>query len=278
MSAKKMIFILFLNIFLLNIFVIAQNSDNELTTIKKIFDSIVSIQDDQKILTLENQIDSIFNVYLNDPKIFEKDLSILNDYCVTISSADKKIKLITWYAFYPISYSYKYHGYILFKPHKNKFQFYNLIDKSNEISDVEYKQLNKDNWYGCIYYDIINYSKSGNNSYILLGWDGNDFLTNKKIIEAIEVKEDNILFGNDFDIESKKTKRVIFEYSKSAGMLLRWHTTMNMIIWDHLSPSSQKYKGIYQYYGPDFTYDGLEFRKGIWQWKSNIVVLPDKKK
>lgn len=278
MSAKKMIFILFFNIFSFNIWIFSQNTDNELITIKKIFDSIVSFQNEQKILVFEKQIDSLLKIYLAEPKNFESDLSILKDYCVTIFSSDKKLKILTWYAYYPISYSYNYHGYIMYKPRKNKFKFYKLIDKSDEIQNCEFQILTESNWFGCVYYEIIEKKRNSQTVYTLLGWDGNSFLSNKKLIEVLDIKEDKIFFGDDFDIEGKKTKRVVFEYSKSAGMLLRWHSTMDMIIWDHLSPSLPKYKGIYQYYGPDFTYDGLEFRNNKWQWKSNILVLPDKKK
>jgi hypothetical protein len=31
-------------------------------------------------------------------------------------------------------------------------------------------------------------------------------------------------------------------------------------------------EGNYQFYGPDFTYDGLKFEKGIWVSYSNIDV------
>jgi len=41
---------------------------------------------------------------------------------------------------------------------------------------------------------------------------------------------------------------------------------MNMIIFDHLSPSKPSYTGNYQFYGPDFSYDGLEVLMDIGTW------------
>ena len=45
-------------------------------------------------------------------------------------------------------------------------------------------------------------------------------------------------------------------------MMLRYDDKLKMIVFDHLSPSKPSYEGKYQYYGPDFSYDGLIFEKG----------------
>jgi len=37
-----------------------------------------------------------------------------------------------------------------------------------------------------------------------------------------------------------------------------------MIVFDHLSPSRPEFKDMHQYYGPDFSYDGLRFESGQW--------------
>ena len=39
---------------------------------------------------------------------------------------------------------------------------------------------------------------------------------------------------------------------------------MKMIMFDHLSPSRPSYTGNYEYYGPDFSYDGFRFEKDAW--------------
>ena len=172
----------------MNLWSFSQYIDNELIEIKKIFDSIVSIQNEQKIVVFEKQIDSLLNIYLAESNNFENDLSFLKDYCVTIFSSDKKLKILTWYAYYPISYSYNYHGYIMYKQKKNMFNYFKLIDKSDEIQNCEFQILNENNWYGCVYYEIIEKKRNSETLYTLLGWDGNSFLSNKKIIEVLEIK------------------------------------------------------------------------------------------
>jgi len=47
-------------------------------------------------------------------------------------------------------------------------------------------------------------------------------------------------------------------------MTLKYDEGKEMIIYDHLSPSEPKYEGQYEFYGPDFSYDGLKYENGIW--------------
>ena len=54
--------------------------------------------------------------------------------------------------------------------------------------------------------------------------------------------------------------------------MLKYNQEFKLIVFDHLSPSQKKFEGQYLYYGPDMTYDGLEFKNGFWNLKSNIVL------
>ena len=38
----------------------------------------------------------------------------------------------------------------------------------------------------------------------------------------------------------------------------------DMIVFDHLSPSREDLEGQYQFYGPDFSYDGLRWKDCGW--------------
>ncbi|MBA7588034.1 hypothetical protein ES708_30082 [subsurface metagenome] len=63
-----------------------------------------------------------------------------------------------------------------------------------------------------------------------------------------------------------------FEYNEKAVMSLRYNKDAKMIVFDHLSPSNASLQGNYEFYGPDFSYDGLTFEKGIWVHYENIVI------
>ena len=45
-----------------------------------------------------------------------------------------------------------------------------------------------------------------------------------------------------------------------------------MIIMDHLAPEDSRFEGQYQFYGPDFSYDALEFKKGEWVFQRDVFA------
>ena len=106
----------------------------------------------------------------------------------------------------------------------------------------------------------------------MLGWDGNDQFTNKKIIESVWIEdEENLFFGKPIFKQGNQLKtRFVFEYGERITMVLNYNTEMKMIIWDHLSPSKQELKGNFHYYGPDLTYDGLIYEKWVWTFISDV--------
>jgi len=66
--------------------------------------------------------------------------------------------------------------------------------------------------------------------------------------------------------------RLVFKYSHGANMLLRYDPKKKMIVMDNLEPSDAMYKGVYRFYGPDFTYNGYKFEKGKWVLYKNVDV------
>jgi hypothetical protein len=70
----------------------------------------------------------------------------------------------------------------------------------------------------------------------------------------------------------KPLNRIIFEFNERVQVTLEYNEVMKMIVFDHLSPSRPSLEGQYQFYGPDFSYDGLLFEDGIWKHYSDIQI------
>jgi hypothetical protein len=122
-----------------------------------------------------------------------------------------------------------------------------------------------------LYYKIIPVKVKRKKYYTLLGGDKNDKLTSKRIIDVLYfIPDGSPRFGADlFKLEKRSPKRVIFEYSAQAIMSVKYNEETKQIVFDHLSPAQPNFEGQYQYYGPDFSFDALEFNKGKW------VYIPD---
>lgn len=129
-------------------------------------------------------------------------------------------------------------------------------------------------WVGSLYYEIVTTKTKGQVFYTLLGFHFNDILSNIKIIDILTFNDDNqpIFPAKKFIFEGKPCNRIIFEYNDRAQMTLEYNESMEMIVFDHLSPSKPSLEGEYQFYGPDFSYDALKFEDGIWNHLSDIQI------
>jgi hypothetical protein len=188
-----------------------------------------------------------------------------------ISSPDNLVRIVNWNL--PLrDGTHQYFGYIqAFSTKLKKWQLFKLNDCSSTIKNSENYTSDHQKWFGMLYYKIIPVKHKKKKYYTLLAWDGNDKLTSKKIIDVLTFNADGTPhFGADvFKLEKKTVKRVVFEYSAQAVMSLKYNEDKKLIVFDHLAPSQSKLEGQFQYYGPDFSFDALNFSKGKW------IYIPD---
>jgi len=136
---------------------------------------------------------------------------------------------------------------------------------------------NNRKWFGAEYYKIIPVY-GAKTYYTLLGWKGNTIESTKKVIEILSFKDNKPELGMAvFDGNGKVRKRVVFEYTRQASMLLRYVPDQNLIVFDHLAPPDKKLKDKPQSYGPDLTYDGYKLKNGRWFFVENLDMknIPD---
>ena len=68
--------------------------------------------------------------------------------------------------------------------------------------------------------------------YVLLGWEGNNKFSNKKVLECLYFNnKGEPMFGKSvFESNRMNKRRVIFEYSKEAYLMLRYNEKMKKLI------------------------------------------------
>jgi len=139
-------------------------------------------------------------------------------------SPDNRLRLITW-MIARSNGTYSYYGFVQsYSRRDNDYVVYELTDLSDQIEQPETKVLDHKSWYGAVYYDII-YTRSGQQRYYtLLGWDGNDPLVRRKIIEVVTLRSNGMpRFGHNlFRYEISQQRRIFFEYSSLTTMNLRY--------------------------------------------------------
>ena len=220
-----------------------------------------------------------FNRFLTDlltnPETFHYPFDSLKAIS-KIKSPDGKVRLFTWTLQSRIEGNYTYFGVTQKMDLKTKkFKSKSMTEEKLATAEAETTLLSPENWYGALYYEIVERKIKKRTYYFLLGWHGNDIFTTRKVIDVLHFDEsENIVFGAPLFVDDDKNKtkrfRVIFEYTREAVMLLRYDKKKKMIVFDHLSPPNASARGQFRYYGPDFTYDGYRFRKGVWNYQSNL--------
>ena len=228
------------------------------------FDSLASAGSDKKREAINRKIMDKFRSFVDQESSFLYPFDSLSNAGI-LKSSDGKVKVYNW----NVPYEAGYHIYHCFIQYRNADSLinYELKDKSEQIEEPENKILDKDNWYGALYYSII--PKEGRfdkTYYTLLGYDPNDYMTNRKVIDVLHFDKNNQpVFGAEiFKNQREMSKRILFEYAEFASMTLQYDKDKDMIVYDHLSPSKPEYEGQREFYGPDFSYDGLRFENGIW--------------
>ena len=197
-----------------------------------------------------------------------KSISILN-------SPDNKFRIFSW----PIMNddgSYRFYGAIQMNT-GGALKLYPLEDYSPLFKNPQDSVTDNNKWFGAQYYKII--PVYGNSPYyVLLGWKGNTAKSTKKVIEVLSFKNDKVQLGSPiFTEKGKNRKRIIFEYTRQASMLLKYVPDQNLIVFDNLAPPDKKLKNQPETYGPDLTYNGYRLKNGKWEYVDNLDMrnVPD---
>jgi hypothetical protein len=233
-----------------------------------------ALSDDEKRAHAE-AMERYFEASLAQPGAFDYPFSRLN--MMKATSSDGRLRIFNWNLPYNDG-TFRYYGFVVIRNLKTgEWNTIKLTDSEREIEKVEGKFLTPDKWMGALYFEIVpvkHKRKEQSETYVLLGWDGKDNVTTRKVIDAVTVTgPEKIRFGAPiFETPKGTQKRMIMEYSHEVSASVKYYPKKKCIVMDHVSPKAPELRGIYAEYGPDGTYDLLEFEKGKWILRENIDV------
>ncbi len=271
----RFVFIFYLLIYFHSEYSIAKQPviKNYETELQQLFARAAGIKTDSERIKIFNEIDQLFAEILEKPEAFSYPFDSLRNIGKIVSK-DGKVRIFTW-NFLLSNATQRYYGYILYKPVSADPHIVFRLKDSLDISEtLLFRDLNKDSWYGALYYEIIEKKWGNTTLYTLLGYDPHSLFISRKIIDCLYFKDNaELIFGAPVFKTGKNIQyRLLFAYSAKVAMSLKYNETLKMIVFDHLSPSSSSYTGLYQYYGPDFSFDGLKFDDGYWNLLEDIDV------
>ena len=240
----------------------AQNNALSKDTVLHLFAQMRTETDGQKMVAA-SKLETLFAAYYSNAENFEVELDSI-PFLGQLSSSDKKIKMLCWNLALENG-SFNYHCIIRHRPDKKTVVVTTLTDNDSDWDRITRKLLQPKNWYGALYYNILTNKHRGKTYYTLLGWDGKDAITNRKIVDVLNVQDKRISLGSSiFKADKRPAHRLVYQYANDAVMSLNFNQKEKMIVMDHLAPEDSRLTGQFQFYGPDLSYDGLQFKKGKW--------------
>ena len=179
-----------------------------------------------------------------------------------LASGDEAFRLINWNI--PLEAErFAYRAFILFPDG----EYLELEDAQELNRDLQTAELQPSEWYGALYYEIHPLKTRKKTYYTLVGWDGNNSLSNRKVLDALVIDDDQkVVLGLPvFQFEDTYLNRVVYEYAESAVMTLRYLKPKEAIVFDALEPIKPGLEGKYEFYGPSTVFSGYKLQKdGTW--------------
>jgi len=231
------------------------------------YEELMALQPEKRHEAADIFYDHFINCIQNDSS-FNYAFSKLSNIG-KIYSGDNLMRIYTWNI--PVNLNENsYYGVVQYHSKPQKKNLIYLLNKSGDNILLPPDQK----WESKLYYKAIETRHDGRRYYTLLGYDMNTPLSNKKSVEVIYFDEnENLVFCHDkIKVNQKLVPKLVFEYNEKAAMGLQYNEKMKMIVFDHLSPSKPSLTGQYEFYGPDFTYDGLRWEDGVWNYLEKIDV------
>ena len=282
------------------------NFQNELN---ELFDLVFTAPTDNERYNANEQLMVLMEEALLQPKSFNWEWKLPKMVSV-LTSKDNKFRVFTW-AVLRDDGEFECFGYMqVLNENADLYEISVLKDMSDEIFNPDETALTDNNWFGCIYTDLITTKHEGKYFYTLLGWNGGNAIMQYRVIEPVYFKKNSthpsfgqMIFRNGKD-GNRNLRRIILRYSKDVNVNLRYddqfvitkerikvkqdgrmvnqelerETPERMIVFDKVGPRVQGMEGLYQYYVPTGEECGYLFEKGRWVLMPNVHCKLEKNK
>jgi hypothetical protein len=186
--------------------------------------------------------------------------------------ADSTFRIFTW-QLYVNKDEYRYYGSI--QMNEEDLKLFPLIDRSNDMQNIEYQELSHDNWYGALYYNLKEFDTPQGKKYLLLGYDAYSFYERRKLIDVVSFDTGKPVFGApviaipNAQGTMERQSRFTLTYSAEASIGCNYDEAENKIVYNHLTKGSSPYEGKPTMV-PSGSYDGFELKDGVWVYEEEL--------
>jgi hypothetical protein len=186
--------------------------------------------------------------------------------------SDSSFRIFTW--MYALDNQYHFGGIVQLNDKKNTL--FPLTHNRASIENPEFDVLTPKNWFGGVYYNLVEYKAKKGKNYLLFGYDAFSLHNRVKFVEVLSFdSKGEPRFGAPvfyYENASEPRSRYIMEYSVEAKTRLNYDDKLKLIVFDHLIPTSSNYVEGETAMVTDGSYDGFELQKGVWKFKKMLFT------
>ena len=199
-----------------------------------------------------------------------------------VYAPDSSFRIFTWQLVLPKGH-FRYYGVIQMR--SSKMKIFPLYDLSDTMTYHAQLTTTNENWYGCLYYNIIARQVNQKQVYTLFGYEAADVITRRKVLDILTFDDNGKpkfgapIFFVKYEEDSMHYKKVdtfsrfFIEYKYNAPTVFNYDANMGMIVFDHVAPPNDKAKGATFSYVPDGTYEGFLWHNNRWDWVEKVFTF-----
>ena len=188
--------------------------------------------------------------------------------------ADRSFAIVTWQLI-NAEEAHEYSGYIITKDGKVTKLSSQPVDNPR---DFVYETLGVDQWYGALYYNIMETKYDGQQAYLLFGYNGHEGFEHRKVLDVLRFRDSEVVFGAELFKKEPTTPnqrpeiytRVLLEYSSDANVSINYNEGLGMITADHLISRMGRNPGQGPTMVPDGSYIGYKWDGTYWNYVDKI--------
>ena len=149
-----------------------------------------------------------------------------------------------------------------------------LIDRG--LSEADEKAIFKPGeWPGALYYEIVPFKRKNGESFLLLGWRGDNRMESYKVADIISITKAGVNFGlpvlvnNDGD----RLNRKVVHYPSNLSYSMKYDEKEKQFYYNRLGLIYESKGNIFNNLTPTYTFDAYQYKGGKWVKKEKIYVV-----
>ena len=211
-----------------------------------------------------------FETIISNPASFRTSFESM-PWISVLMSPDSAFRLYTWQLNQGDSL-FTYYGYIQLRDGS-----YQRLTDNEPSLDLSYAVLQRNQWRGARYYEIVPFDYKNSTAYLLLGFDAHSRWNRQKVAESMYFNSGEVEFGipvfgkEGINFDRNGKCRLELTYSLETKAVLTYDTTLQMLVHDHFISFDGRFPGQGRTQVPDGSYEGYKLdASGHWIYKEKL--------